>query len=127
MANLTKAVHLLHSGFRLSRFRKRGAGLKEKMKTELIACVLAFGLTGTSHSFASNRLPPADPGRIVVDTVLVRPACFVATVVGSAFFVISLPEAATSKSVRRAAHALVVKPAEATFKSPLGDFEDLDS
>jgi hypothetical protein len=43
-------------------------------------------------------------------------------VVGGAIFVISLPVAAISGSIDSAAHALVVKPARATFVRPLGDF-----
>jgi hypothetical protein len=58
--------------------------------------------------------------------VVARPACFAATVVGSAFFVVALPFALASKSVNRAAEALVVKPAKATFTRPLGDFENIN-
>jgi hypothetical protein len=54
-----------------------------------------------------------------------RPACFVATVVGSAIFVVALPFAAMSKSTKKTADALVVKPAKATFSRPLGEFEEL--
>lgn len=99
------------------------------MKSKMIAvvCVLALVLTGTQRAFGSNHEPPANPGSVAIDAVLVRPACFVATIVGSALFVISLPFAIPSKSVHRAAHALVVKPADATFKRPLGDFEDLSA
>jgi len=52
---------------------------------------------------------------------------FAATVVGSAVFVVTLPFAALSKSVKSTAHALVVVPAEATFSRPLGDFDYHDS
>jgi len=62
---------------------------------------------------------------MVADVVLVRPGCFAATLIGSAFFLVSLPVAATSKSVKKAAHTLVVKPAHATFSRPMGDFTDL--
>jgi len=95
------------------------------MKTKLIASLLALVLVGTSQSFATEGSHSVSAGAVAVDTVLVRPACFVATVVGSAFFVLALPFAAMSKSVQQTAHALVVKPAEATFKRPLGEFEDL--
>lgn len=91
-----------------------------KRKSLSFVCALAVGLMGTSSAFAGG-----DPGSIVVDTVLVRPACFVATVFGSAFFVISLPFAAASKSVHHSANALVVGPAEATFTRPLGDLDAL--
>lgn len=63
---------------------------------------------------------------MVGDVIVVRPACFLATIVGSAIFVISLPIAATSKSIHKAAHTFVVRPARATFTRPLGDLEDLE-
>jgi F0F1-type ATP synthase membrane subunit c/vacuolar-type H+-ATPase subunit K len=91
-----------------------------KRKSVSILCALAIGMAGTSSALANG-----DPGSMVVDTVLVRPACFVATIFGSAFFVISLPFAAASKSVHRSAHALVVAPAQATFTRPLGDMDAL--
>jgi hypothetical protein len=62
---------------------------------------------------------------IFADVVLVRPLTFAATVIGSAIFVVALPVAAVSKSVEPTAHALVVRPARATFTRPLGDFETL--
>jgi len=92
------------------------------MKTSLIACLLALALAGTSQSFAESS---PDPVNIVLDTVLVRPFCLAATIVGSALFVVSLPMAATSNSVHRTAQALVVKPGQATFKRPLGDLDEL--
>lgn len=96
------------------------------MKTTVTASVVALLLAGTFNSFASNHRHRADPGAVVVDTVLVRPACFVATIVGGALFIVSLPFAATSKSVDSVAHALVVRPAEATFTRPLGELESLE-
>ena len=62
---------------------------------------------------------------MATDALVIRPACLVATVVGSAFFVVSLPVAALSKSVKKTANALVVKPANATFTRPLGDMDAL--
>ncbi len=97
-----------------------------KRKT-LIACVLAVTIAGSSNSFASDYWPGGDPGAIAVDTLLVRPVCFVATIFGSALFVVSLPVAATSKSIKRAAHALVVTPAQATFTRPLGEFSEMSA
>ena len=100
------------------------------MKSKMLAvvCVLALVLTtGTQQAFGSSYEPSDNPGNVAIDAVLVRPACFVATIVGSALFIISLPVAIPSRSVHRAAHALVVKPADATFKRPLGDFEDLSA
>jgi hypothetical protein len=59
------------------------------------------------------------------DALVVRPACLAATVVGSAVFVVALPAALISKSVKKTANALVVKPANATFTRPLGDMDAL--
>jgi len=94
------------------------------MKTRVITlvCLVAFFLASVTPSSASSR---NDPAVIAADVFLVRPACFVATVIGSVFFVVSLPIAATSRSVNRAADALVVGPAKATFTRPLGDIDDL--
>jgi hypothetical protein len=86
----------------------------------LIVCVLVFSLAGINSSSAST-----DPALIVADVIVVRPACLVATIIGSVFFVVALPVAATSGSVQRAADALVIGPANATFKRPLGDIDSL--
>jgi hypothetical protein len=59
------------------------------------------------------------------DALVVRPACLAATVVGSAVFVVALPAALISKSVKKTANTLVVKPANATFTRPLGDLDAL--
>ena len=93
-----------------------------KKKLLVFVCAVAVSLIGTNRSFAQ---PAADPGAIIVDVVIARPLCLAATVVGSVFFVISLPIAATSKSVHRAADALVVWPAQETFTRPLGDFSEI--
>jgi hypothetical protein len=49
----------------------------------------------------------------------------VATVIGSVFFVIALPIAAMSGSVKQTADTLVVTPAAATFTRPIGDFTSI--
>jgi len=101
-----------------------GCEYEETMKTKLITIVCAgtFCVASTTSTYAETT---PDPAMVVADAVIVRPCCFVATIVGSVFFLVSLPVAATSGSVRRAAHVLVVGPAKATFTRPLGDLEDL--
>ena len=64
---------------------------------------------------------------IAADVLVVRPACLVMTIIGSALFLVALPVAAISKSTHQTAHALVVAPAHATFTRPLGDMSDLTS
>jgi hypothetical protein len=94
------------------------------MKAKLVTtiCVLAVSLGGVASSYAS-----ADSGPLTVatDAVLIRPACLVATVLGSAIFVVALPVATISKSVKKTAHTLIAKPAKATFTRPLGDMDAL--
>ena len=63
------------------------------------------------------------PDVVCADALIARPLLFGATVVGSVAFVVALPFAALSKSVKSTAHALVVVPAEATFTRSLGDFD----
>ncbi len=60
---------------------------------------------------------------MAIDVLVARPLTFVATVVGSVIFVVSLPVAATSHSVKDAAQIMVAAPAKDTFSRPLGDFE----
>lgn len=94
------------------------------MKTKLLASllVLAFLFSFTGPATAAEE----DSGMaMITDLVIARPLCLAATAIGSVFFVLGLPIAASTKSVHRAAHALVVTPAKATFTRPLGDFESM--
>jgi hypothetical protein len=95
-----------------------------EMKTKLLTtvlCVLALLLSTVTPSLASG---DTDPTSLVVDVAVARPLTFAMTIVGSVLFVVSLPVAATSHSVGKAAHTLVAAPAKDTFTRPLGDLED---
>jgi hypothetical protein len=94
------------------------------MKTKLIAAICAAAMLSMGVNTASASTD--DDMKIAADTLVVRPVCLAATVVGSGLFVISLPIAAISRSVKRTAHFLVVRPARATFTRPLGDMEGLE-
>jgi hypothetical protein len=85
-------------------------------------CVLAVGLGSATSSIAGENSGPMEAA---TDALVVRPVCLAATVIGSAVFVVALPAALLSKSVKKTADALVVKPANATFTRPLGDMEAL--
>ena len=89
-----------------------------------IACAVLIGVGGTLPCKAGFSDGSAEC--MVADTVLVRPLCLVATVVGSAFFLVSLPVAAISKSTDKTAQTLVTAPAKATFTRPLGKFSSLE-
>ena len=91
-----------------------------KTKTMTIVCAAAIALASTSPTFAS---PDPDPAAVAADAVIMRPLLFAATVGGSVIFVVCLPIAAISKSVKSTAQMLVVGPAKATFTRPLGDFD----
>ena len=94
--------------------------MRAKLLTTI--CVLAaFFYTSTSNAEDQS----FGPMETAADALIVRPACLVATVVGSAVFVVALPAALLSKSVKKTADALVVKPANATFTRPLGDLDAL--
>src|SRR5690349_2062490 len=95
-----------------------------KRKIVMVAWVLALSMAGVTRSYASSS-ERVDPGAIVVDTIIVRPFCFVAAVLGSAAFVVSLPFSIPSKSVHRASDSLVVRPWQTTFTRPLGDLDNL--
>jgi hypothetical protein len=94
------------------------------MKAKLlitVVCVLALLLSTSTPAFASG---DTDATSVAVDVTVARPATFALTVVGSVLFVISLPVAATSGCVNKAAKALVAAPAKDTFSRPLGDFKE---
>ena len=94
------------------------------MKTKLVTvvCVLVLLLGMVSPCMASNESGSLDA---IADVFIVRPGCFVATVLGSALFVVALPVAAISRSIPHTAKVLVVQPAKATFSRPIGDMDDL--
>jgi len=87
-----------------------------------VVCVIVIGLCSVNAGHASED----DPLDVVADLALVRPGCFVATVLGSVVFIVALPIAVISRSVKETADTLVVQPAKATFTRPLGDFSTLN-
>ncbi len=93
------------------------------MKTKLLTalCALTVFCAATPSYAEEDKTLPA-----IVDVGLVRPGCFIATVGGSAIFVLALPFAAMSRSVKKTAHTLVVYPAKATFTRPVGDYSSLE-
>jgi hypothetical protein len=93
-----------------------------KIKLLTLVSVLVLTLGSVTPCVASN-----DSGALeaVADVLVVRPGCFVATVLGSAVFVVALPAAAISRSIPHTAKVLVVAPAQATFTRPVGDLDSL--
>ncbi len=63
-----------------------------------------------------------DPVTVMADGLLVRPLGLVSTVVGSVFYVITLPFTLPSDSADTARQQLVEYPAWFTFQRPIGNF-----
>ena len=59
---------------------------------------------------------------MIIDVVFARPLGLVATVVGTAFFIVSLPFSALGGNTQTAYKKMVGDPARFTFKRPLGQF-----
>ena len=62
-------------------------------------------------------------GAMAADLVLARPLGIASTVLGSAVFIVSLPFSLPGGNTKKVFKTTVVKPAEFTFKRPLGEFE----
>lgn len=95
------------------------------MKNRIESIGLACVLTVSSCGGVARDTGPVSGDRgtdRVVDAVVVRPLGLAATVIGSVLTVVALPFTLPSGSVDASARELIVKPAEYTFKRPLGDF-----
>jgi len=75
------------------------------------------------HQALQQQEPPST-GAILGDFLFLRPACFVATVLGVVGTVASLPISVPSGSVGTVAQKLVAQPFALTFTRPLGTFHD---
>ena len=98
---------------------------RKSLKTKFVTtalCALLLAATAPRCSAVSD-----GPMATAVDVTVARPISFTFMVVGSVLFVVSLPIALTSHSVKNTAHTLVVAPATDTFSRPLGDLDDFMS
>ena len=77
-----------------------------------------------STALADEYFEREDPSgaMMIFDVIMVRPIGIVATVVGSVFYVVSLPFSLLGENSDEASQALVKDPAAYTFSRPLGDF-----
>ena len=91
-------------------------------KTAVAAAAMVFlGASGASAYPSVQEGPSA--GEMMADVVFVRPFGVLATVVGTGFFVVSLPFTLLAGDVAHAADELVLAPFLYTFSRPLGDEE----
>lgn len=93
--------------------------LKSTVRT-LLASLMTVMLLTPSVSVAEH--PEAKPsgGAMVADAVIGRPLLFVATVLGTGLYVVSLPFSLAGGNAGDAGKALVVEPAKNTFVRCLG-------
>lgn len=96
------------------------------MKKRLISAGFAVAITLLSASSARAYDANASTEQIEADVIVVRPVSFLATVLGSVVFVVTLPFTVPCHGVQKAADALVVKPAQYTFTRELGDVDTWD-
>ena len=96
---------------------------KKKSLVSLFAAVLLF-TWAASPALANEKQYVTGEDRNAVsmmfDLVVLRPLGLAATVVGTAFFIVSLPFSALGGNTGEAANKLVVAPAKYTFSRPLG-------
>jgi len=92
----------------------------------LLIAILFLWATSLVHAAEDSyaaRTEDVSAETIIVDGLLLRPGGLVATVVGTAVFVVTLPFSIPTKSVDKAAQKLIVDPAKYTFVRPLGQVE----
>lgn len=97
------------------------------MRNRLVTAALALLLMATPHLAGAQQEGTISGDRaadMVVDVVVMRPLGLATTLVGAVLTVVALPFTLPSGSVEASARELIVKPAEYTFKRPLGDFRD---
>lgn len=95
------------------------------MKSKISALLLVLAFVHLSV-LPSQAFEDYAPEAMIADTIVVRPLCFAATIVGTAFFVVSLPISLIAGKVNKSAHSLIVIPGKATFTRDLGDMSELD-
>jgi hypothetical protein len=102
---------------------------RSRMLSGVALLVAVFFLCATNLVHAAEnpsymaRTEDVSAEAIIVDGLLLRPGGILATVVGTAVFVVTLPFSIPTRSVDKAAQKLIVDPARYTFVRPLGQVE----
>ena len=88
----------------------------------LIALALTVASVVPAGADDSYKTASRSGEKMAVDLALLRPAGILATVFGSAVFVVALPFSALGGNTKESYHELIKKPVDYTFKRPIGDF-----
>jgi hypothetical protein len=92
----------------------------------LLVAVLFLGATSLVRAAEDSytvRTEDVSAEAIIADGLLMRPGGIVATVLGTAVFVVTLPFSIPTRSVDKAAQKLIVDPVRFTFVRPLGQID----
>ena len=92
----------------------------ESTSRALLTTLMAALLVIPSVSIAKNLVEEPSTGEMVLDAVVARPILLVATVAGTALYVVTLPFSLAGGNAEQAANALVIGPAKSTFVRCLG-------
>ena len=101
---------------------------RSRMQSGVALLVAVLFLSATSLVPAAEdsytvRTEDVSAEAIIADGLLMRPGGIVATVLGTAVFVVTLPFSIPTRSVDKAAQKLIVDPARFTFVRPLGQID----
>jgi hypothetical protein len=94
--------------------------LKSTFRAVMVALSMAMFAAAPAVSQAQNVTDRPTGLEMTADVVLVRPLTFVATVVGTGLFIVSLPFSALGGNAGEAGDTLVVTPFKSTFLRCLG-------
>jgi len=95
----------------------------KKTAVFLLIITLVFIPFGTSALATGQTVDEGNSASLMTaDLILVRPLGVVATVLGCAVFIVSLPFSAIGGNTEQAAQKLVKEPAAFTFTRSLGEF-----
>lgn len=97
--------------------------ISKKSVTFLLIALLVFVPFTTTAMAETTDTSEEKFTAMTIDILLVRPLGIVATAVGSAIFVVSLPFSALGGNVKEAGKTLVVEPFFYTFKRRLGEID----
>jgi hypothetical protein len=89
----------------------------------VLSMVLTMAVAGPALAQQDGTVTGDRGSDMAVDLVVVRPLGIVATVIGTAGFVLALPFTLPSGSTEETAREWIAAPFEYTFNRPLGDFD----
>jgi hypothetical protein len=98
--------------------------VRKSIATLAVATFLAATIPAPVFAADSSGNEQGDDGAILLDLVVLRPIGLVATIAGTAAFIVSLPIALPTGSVGKTFNSLVKQPAKYTFYRTLGEEEN---